>query len=152
MDSAIKSRERATSHSTLSLFNLSLQNFPWLLAFRISNYNTLTPSGQLFAKIWPQGREIFMILWKYFWKKRLALGARGKPPTIVYRARWLVEPFSSNHSHWTIINREDVLDASPQAKNPNKSRPNLEIFDFFLELFWHPKIIPGHSQALYNSQ
>ena len=33
----------------------------------------LAPAGQLFIKIWPQGREIFKILCKIFWKKRMHL-------------------------------------------------------------------------------
>ena len=44
--------------STLLPFNLLLQNFLGPLAFRITIYKVLTPSGQLFIKIWPQGREM----------------------------------------------------------------------------------------------
>ena len=66
---------------TLTLFNLLLQNFLRPLAFRISNYVTLSPSGQLFIKNWPRSREISSILWKYFWKMRQAYSPRFAPPS-----------------------------------------------------------------------
>ena len=50
---------------------LELQNFPGPLAFRITIHMVLAPAGQLFIKIWPQGREIFKILCQNFWKKRM---------------------------------------------------------------------------------
>ena len=56
---------------TLTPFNLLLQNFPGPLAFRITIYMVLAPAGQLFIKIWPQGREIFKILCQNFWKMRM---------------------------------------------------------------------------------
>jgi len=39
----------------------------------------------------------------------LRLGARGKPPTIIYCAGWLVEPFFSNYSQCTIIHLKIAL-------------------------------------------
>ena len=64
---------------TLIPFNLLLQNFPGPLAFRITIYKVLTPSGQLFIKIWPQGREIFRILWNILWKIRMPFSLQFAP-------------------------------------------------------------------------
>ena len=64
---------------TLTPFNLLLQNFPGPLAFRITICMVLAPAGQLFIKIWPQGREIFKILCKNFWKKRMHFWSEFAP-------------------------------------------------------------------------
>ena len=79
IDWANNSRERASLIQTLALVVLALQNFPGPLAFRISNCDALTPSRTLFAKIWPQGREIFKILWNNFRKRRHAISTRFVP-------------------------------------------------------------------------
>ena len=96
------------------------------------------------SKFWPQGREISTFLWKYFRKMSLALGARGKPSTIVYRAGWLVEPPPQYfppviwHSRWHGCRSFDITtaDCAPRYRaniwhnsmmtlsNPNLAQPN----------------------------
>ena len=64
---------------TLTPVVLELQNFPGPLAFRITIYMVLAPAGQLFIKIWPQGREIFKILCQNFWKIRMHFWSEFAP-------------------------------------------------------------------------
>ena len=64
---------------TLAPAVLELQNFPGPLAFRITIYMVLAPAGQLFIKIWPQGREIFKILCKKNWKMRMHFWSEFAP-------------------------------------------------------------------------